>query len=117
MAEASALFQAVGDGRGIAVALMQLGKPAYLRGDPAQAAIYYTQALPMAQRISNQEVIAFVFSRPAMIAAAMGRFSRAASLYGAESALRIGLGTIAAEHPVGERTTWAFDSHCRKVTS
>jgi tetratricopeptide (TPR) repeat protein len=92
MAEALVLFQAVGDARGIAVALMQLGKLAYLQGDPAQATIYYTQALPMAQRISNQEVIAFVFSRLAVVAAAMGRFSRAASLYGAESALRIGLG-------------------------
>jgi len=92
MAEALALFQTVGDARGIAVSLMQLGKLAYLQGDPTQATIYYTQALPMAQRLSNHEVIAFVLSRLATVATAMGRFSRAASLYGAESALRTGLG-------------------------
>jgi tetratricopeptide (TPR) repeat protein len=92
MAEALALFQTVGDARGIAVSLMQLGKLAYVQGDPRQATSYYTQALTMAQRISNQEVIVFVLSRLAVVAAAMGRYARAASLYGAESALRAGLG-------------------------
>ncbi len=92
MAEALALFQMVGDARGIAVSLMQLGKLAYLQGDPTQAVVHYSQALPIALRISNQEAIVFILSRLAVVAAAMGRFSRAASLYGAESALRAGLG-------------------------
>lgn len=85
--ESLAVFEDLGDSRGVAEVLLELGRVAHAQGNEARAASLCRESLMLSSKLDNKSHIAFCLTVLAGVIQATGDAARAARLFGAAEIL------------------------------
>ena len=79
--ESLALYRELGDQRGIALSLYQLGNVAWVRSDTAKARSLLEEALALFKEVDDKEYAAYSLFSLGLLANSQGEYARACALY------------------------------------
>jgi ATP/maltotriose-dependent transcriptional regulator MalT len=85
--ESLALFKDLGDSRGVAEVLLELGRVAHAQGNDARALGLCRESLVLSHKLGDKSYIAFCLTTLAGIIQAVGDAAQAARLFGAAERL------------------------------